>query len=823
MTSSVDLRVVHSSPARSATADGKRPRSSGGSGESTKKKGLGLKEMEQTLSTLHKQNFDLKLELFHRRQRQTTLEEKVETLEKEKDEAESMNQALLGELEKRDKAVEEAVGMIVTLEARLEQLLREREMVRQVEEVDNFFLSHSSSFSGGQDGATPRTKDMGATGSRDISRELARMPSFLSERSENTENLRNVYLGVRGSVLSLPRGVDDARDGNLNGVNSPSLSVLSESSFLSIYGQKNNLDSSSPPDAEQTTALDGSSEKPTVVRTRNGRSSSVSRIVTPTRMRRSGSLGRTNTISAFSSINDVLEVDNQSPLQRLEKLEMTLTAMDEASRPPTQERSNHDAAPRQSKNQPSRRTKEEKREALRKVLTDAPYSKDINHAHILPPTPDTISTSTLTRYKNSNDTLSQQRSVTKERSYLALSESTTDHSASGERKFLSTTGAPTSQPASTSAFSNRREFSGGSYFEDRLPIPQRPRSADETTTSRHLGGNGWDSDSYDDFDDAASAASSFDYWMRESMKPNRALANAGHGRNLGRVSPDLFSFPSGGAGWGNNDMFAGGFMGSANAPLAPTLDALGASLPTPQAGIFGSGIAPALTNGTYGPPPPPNRRSSLHARTGSSAPGTPSVASRQGPVNVAPQVQTQDGQQKRHYPPNASQQTTQSRGRGLNNLFRRSIGSAPPDNHVVPASAPPTESSFPAAVKNGPVPMVGVPSWGRRADLMDDDRASATPPPIMRNRGPGRGSVGGDEAEMAAAASAAAAVVGTDSGLGAGLDEVMAPRDGGAPLGLSPSATAPEVAASNVVVNAQGKKRGFFGLGRVTSLRKGAP
>lgn len=209
------------------------------------------------------------------------------------------------------------------------------------------------------------------------------------------------------------------------------------------------------------------------------------------------------------------------------------------------------------------------------------------------------------------------------------------------------------------------------------------------------------------------------------------------------------------------------------------------------------------------------------SRTNSSdgRPGSQSQPS----TTVAPQVQTQDGQQKRHYPPNASQQTTQSRGRGLNGLFRRSIGSAPPDNHVVPASAPPTESSFPAAVKNGPVPMVGVPSWGRRADLIDDDRASATPPPIMRNRGPGRGSVDGDEAEMAAAASAAAAVVGTDSGLGAGLDKVMAPRDGGAPLGLSPSATAPEVAASNVVVNAQGKKRGFFGLGRVTSLRKGAP
>lgn len=51
MSASVDLKVVHSSPARSTTAEGKRPRSSGGNAEQTKKKGLGLKEMEQVMKT----------------------------------------------------------------------------------------------------------------------------------------------------------------------------------------------------------------------------------------------------------------------------------------------------------------------------------------------------------------------------------------------------------------------------------------------------------------------------------------------------------------------------------------------------------------------------------------------------------------------------------------------------------------------------------------------------------------------------------------------------------------------------------------------------
>ena len=207
------------------------------------------------------------------------------------------------------------------------------------------------------------------------------------------------------------------------------------------------------------------------------------------------------------------------------------------------------------------------------------------------------------------------------------------------------------------------------------------------------------------------------------------------------------------------------------------------------------------------------------SRTNSSD-GRP-ASQNQPPTMAAAPGQGQDGQQKRHYPPNASQQTTQTRGRGLNSLFRRSIGSAPPDNHAAPASAPPTESSFPAAVKNGPAPMVGIPSWGRRADLVDDDRASATPPPIMRNRVQGRGSVDDDEAETAAATSAAAAVGQIDR---AGSGKDMASRDAGAPSGIPPSATAPEVtAAANAAGNAPGKKRGFFGLGRVTSLRKGAP
>ena len=85
----------------------------------------------ETVSTLHKQNFDLKLELFHRRERQSVLEERIETLQSGKTQMENMNDKLVVELEKRDKAVEEAVAMIIVLETQVERLFKEREMVRR--------------------------------------------------------------------------------------------------------------------------------------------------------------------------------------------------------------------------------------------------------------------------------------------------------------------------------------------------------------------------------------------------------------------------------------------------------------------------------------------------------------------------------------------------------------------------------------------------------------------------------------------------------------------------------------------------------------------
>ncbi|KAL2753401.1 hypothetical protein ACRALDRAFT_2081954, partial [Sodiomyces alcalophilus JCM 7366] len=177
------------------------------------------------------QNFDLKLELFHRRERQNALEERVESLETEKRQMGDINDKLLEELEKRDKAVQEAVQMIILLEAQVEKLIEEREMVRHVEASGYINLEEIKAALSAPANEKPADRHRLA----DEARTVNRMPSFLSDHTENTANLRNVYLGTQASLLSSPRllaeGVSDIDAARYSGAMSPSLSVLSESSF----------------------------------------------------------------------------------------------------------------------------------------------------------------------------------------------------------------------------------------------------------------------------------------------------------------------------------------------------------------------------------------------------------------------------------------------------------------------------------------------------------------------------------------------------------------------------------------------------------------
>ncbi|GKT57565.1 hypothetical protein ColTof3_04904 [Colletotrichum tofieldiae] len=695
------VRHVQSSPVKGECVDGRRPRSSGGNGESSKKTGMGVKEMEATVSTLHKQNFDLKLELFHRRERQNALEERIDALEGEKAQIDDVNDKLLDELDKRDKAVQEAVQMIVTLEAQVAMLLKEREMVRQVDAAGILALEALESR---LNGPTPKPREANLARLEEDAKALNRMPSFLSDRTENTENLRNVYLSSRGSLLSLPRLTTEGEDADArraNNMTSPSLSVLSESSFVSVYGEKDDQDRTIAADADEPGSMDGPS--------------SHSRSRKPSYSSDQPKVQRPPTAVSTRSIRDI--IDHTSPLQKLARLDHAY--LDKASA--------QDQSPLVGRGQSHQHVKDAKREALHRVTTDAPALRSGEQA--LPPTPDTISTSTLRRFKTSNDTLSNHRGVSDQRSYRSISDGTSKGDE-GEHSG----GAPVFRQPPASTFVGRNEPVGATGFDTRPPLIPRPRSAGETTVSnRH--DIEWDSDG----DSVHSLDSSLDIWLQQGKDPKYFEPSRSE-------SPDLFSFPPSGGGWNTNAMF-GTSGGTFEVPgLIPQHRNPMEDIVLAEEALFQDGVQQL---------PPPHRRSSLGAKTGPTSSKHPPVngklrkspsrsGSRRSSVDAQmiqlaesvastpqrseskPSARSKDS----HYPPSS---TTASRGHRLN-FFRRSIGGGTTPTQPEPAS-PAAEPSPSVAAKAS---TMGVPSWVQRSHLIDDDRASATPPPIMRNPRPAR-------------------------------------------------------------------------------------
>jgi hypothetical protein len=496
----------------------------------------------------------------------------LEALEKqaeEQAELQEVNEQLLAELEKRDQAVEEAVGIIVGLEDKVERLMQEREHVKDFDkqyESSYFRPNHAD----GPPSSPPEFKDSQLVVSKSG---LPRMPSFLSETTEGTEALRSLYLPYSHcSDATLPKLQEE---GAMSGMDSPRLSVLSKSSFLSVYGDKQ-------------ISLD-ISDDPQYTPRRHRASSSIEKWVgdgpaKETRVRLSPAPPRK---SQFLSINDVLE----SPLQRLEKLKHTLEK--------------HNSSSSSVRPRPERavcvKDKRKSRDALQRVFTDQ-AGFDVfcteeprnSRAQTLPPTPDTISTSTLRHYQYSNDTLSGDQA--------------------NQGTFLN----------STSTFPVRN--SAQSSHQGTLSI--RPRSAGETVTSRREG-HGWDTETQDDITDTCSQSSN--------------ASTSGHYRSMNDMSPSFFNFSTDNS-WGrdlmfNNDSPLPSHRASRHEELresnmAAPLRSDGTVVPshnnvltryvdTPQYGTVPIDTSPK--------PQPPDRRSSLSASTKlRSAAGSTSVQANEG-------------------------------------------------------------------------------------------------------------------------------------------------------------------------------------------------
>ena len=705
MSAGLDMaRMNQSSPSRDSSTN--RPQSSSGD---SGKKGHGVKEMEQVISSLHKQNFDLKLELYHRRERQTALEDRVESLESDKAQVEQMNDKLVEELEKRDKAVEEAVAMIITLEAKMDQLAQERRMVQQIEAEGMFQTPRFGS--GYQQSGLPSNMDNSRL--EEDERTLARMPSFLSERTENTENLRNVYLRRQSSIASLPRAAEP-----VEGLGSPSLSILSESSFISVYGQKGQGQTTLP-EIQDPLSLDGVFSK-TVSVTDTPRPRTATNRSTPAKKSPSTSSSRTNVNGQFQSITDIVE--HGSPLQRLEKMDPNY-----AKRPKSSGRDTSTMSSSRSNKSPARRkTRDEKREGLRKVITDAPGGVRLQE-HALPPTPDTMSSATLRRYGNSNDTLEAENRTTMDNVPFVP-----------EKQVEERVQVPLQRQAQPKFL----DLSVNAY-PDHIAAIRRPRSADETTISQRRG-NDWGDESDEDM---PSLRSSLDIWLREG----------GSKQNVdGRASPDLFGFPTTASrSWATDAMFGPGTAYAGGAPVMDSGEAM-------------DDLFSAQGKAEHEGPPAPGRRSSYHARTGSSS-ATPTMTS-QTPAQMTPKQKTPNRRPPRHMRGNSvdartrpasqstapttiiqpsiePQQPLEKRGHypplsgsggaraGFNRLFRRSLGGAadaglPPRSPSAPVEIRPPPEAPPAPLQKS---TMGTPSWVSRSGVVDDDRASATPPPIMRN------------------------------------------------------------------------------------------
>ncbi|KAK6065345.1 hypothetical protein SCUP515_11248 [Seiridium cupressi] len=791
----------HSPMRRSTAAMTQQARSNGDESEINT---MGIKEIEKTIETLKKQNWDLKLELYHRRERQSALEEQAKKVEDQaqnllrehaemttqRNDTMRLNDDLARELDRRDKALFEAIDMIVDLQAKMAELEHEQGMARIIE-ADMNSSSGQTQVNGLAQAAAwvanvantpslPAAADLpGRLGDQ---KTLERMSSFLSERGERTVNLREVLLNNKSSLLHV-RKISEASavPSEMNRFASPSVSVLSESSFMSVYGnnEKTPDPMPSPPELEdpvvpnttQRPELDQKPSHESVDSWRNGN--------TARSMSRQASKGGVSLTTQIHSLDNFLDVT--SPLQQIEKLERKLSA-GSGSRPPTANQGRLAHYPPLGRARSQVKTKEEKREALRKVVTSSPNANDFANARMLPPTPDTTSSSMLRRYQNSDDTLSREPRMTPHGSFVndahtspgaALPPKLSSKQARGNFFHLAPVPVvvgrrgPLDPTLGADAFAN---------FNEHSPMPpQRPRSADETTISRRRA-NSWGSDSDSEGGaDAHSEASDLDYWMRESTKPDNQTTGT-RGR-----TPDFFSFPAESGRWETDAIFGAmrgiGFMGSPAPNLRrDPMDEASSAWVEPKNGIYYV-LDPEARDGGIDAPA---RRSSRGARTGSMSGGSirpegsklrKSLPQRNSSTrvtgrgrsssidsaNVRPQVDAPldyqtDGAsaaKRSQYPPIAGQPTRQKKSNALNRLFRRSIGGNQDiQDRPATAIATPAEQYSPAGqaqpvhprarrdIPSGrsSVPPPATMPWRPPPAMFDDDLTSATPPPIMRNR-----------------------------------------------------------------------------------------
>ncbi|KAK4543006.1 hypothetical protein LTR36_006004 [Oleoguttula mirabilis] len=268
-------RMYGSSPITASSTHGSQAGASGYS----KRQSLSVKDMDGQMDRLNKQNFALKLELDHRRENSSKLQEQLdgmraqversEQLEEEHTELLKINLQLVEELEKRDKAVEEAMDIICDLEEKVVDMEERRSHTRpSTANADSGYAGTETHEQAPQ--SSPPQINQAPRPSRVSVRQpplaasaasqklhtmvggqtpakLRREPSILSQEKPSTHALRSVYLESAQNLNPVQsfNSLLSRRDGRVEEdafseevPNSPRLSVLSESSFPSLYSPK---------------------------------------------------------------------------------------------------------------------------------------------------------------------------------------------------------------------------------------------------------------------------------------------------------------------------------------------------------------------------------------------------------------------------------------------------------------------------------------------------------------------------------------------------------------------------------------------------------
>ncbi len=490
---------------------------------------------------MKKEKFDLQLECHHRREKQQKLEVHIAQLEKENEEKDAINEKLASAVEVRDKAIEQAVVKITDLEETVYDLVEERDDPKSMRIKTNYL----------DDGADEGIEDAIPSSPPEVriyvqhastpvkkhrrnhsaASSIVRMPSFITDPSVDTEALRSLYVSTEGylprdlSMSSLPRLDEDN-----TGMNSPRLSILSESSFVSVYGKKNKSNNYNGLDYEESDYNDTPQKK-----SQNAKRNSVdqwvaersrthhekeSQMARRTPANRSEKGGRRK--SQFLSINDVVI----QPNQRTQQLFRTLTKRNAPA-----------IAARMAQRQPNR-------SQLSVPSTEASYearSKEGNPYRgnrKLPPTPETISTNTLqqqysdSQYNNSNATL--QTNVT----------------LPGNPKGYTRRRAPSVDDSILSQGRDKLERPAGRPQAMRL---SRPRSAESITSKRT--GHGLDTATQSEITESMSQYST--ELGSEITSKGLWPTNAKPRQNSTPViftaalnPPELFSFTAAGNDWG---------------------------------------------------------------------------------------------------------------------------------------------------------------------------------------------------------------------------------------------------------------------------------